>query len=52
MGASKPVMHGERVTPEHMKVDASPEIEQGSSQDGKDFSWDDLYGREPDGTEH
>jgi hypothetical protein len=42
---------GERVTPEHMKIDASPEIEQDSSNSDKKFSWDDLYGRGSDGLE-
>jgi hypothetical protein len=39
---------GERVTPEHMKIDASPAIEQNSDKRDKEFNWDDLYGREPD----
>lgn len=38
-----------RVTPEHMKLDASPEIGQNSD---KEFSWDDLYGRDPEDSEH
>lgn len=40
---------GERVTPEHMKIDTSPEIEQGSPDGNKEFSWNDLYGRDQDG---
>jgi hypothetical protein len=42
---------GERVTPEHMKIEASPEIGQDSSNRDKEFSWDDLYGQEPDRSE-